>query len=112
MSNKELTDLQVCIAIAELKGFEYTVCLDDTGDYIEVDGQVFHPVACGRLNVELRDEYEVTVDYQSKEVEIHGEVSSPESDAGYGIVCIASVAFDDKTQINRAAMLCILESVK
>ena len=115
MSNEKLTDLEVSRAIAMLKGLipktygAGPVFLKNpmTGSH-----KIYEPITDNAINLELRDEYEVEIDYSAGEVSIYGDVDNPESNAGYDLVQIAIIEFTDKSQINRAVCLCILESVK
>ena len=107
--SKELTDLEVRVEIAKIyKGGKYDVHSRAVVDYCGIiprdcvgKATSFNPITDNALNLELRDEYEVTVDY------------------AYGRIFIlyrggmqARGEFTDKSQINRAVCECILESVK
>lgn len=102
-----MTDLDLKIEIAKIKfsgthdvhgykesGFCGVIPIDCVGKLTEFD-----PLD-NAINVELRDEYEVTVDYHHRMVFIFGDK---------GRVYRFD---DDKTKINRAVCECILESVK
>ena len=111
MSDKELSDFGICeqITLMRLKAkypnaksieFERHNCF-----WVETVGfsswPLLNPITDNALNLELRDEYEVEIDYWMCVVQIRKE----------GDV-IAEVSFTDKKQINRAVLECILESVK
>lgn len=116
MDDKELTDLEICKAISKMKGYEEILKgdpLHQQGKFSVVksrwkqSGNVkhygsFNPITDNAINLELRDEYEVTVDYRNSrvyKVTLSG-------------VCVDIIYFTDKSQINRAVLECILESVK
>ena len=104
--DKELSDLDVCIEIEKLKGFTL-VYSDNLGDYsigtpYAKDDRRFDPITDNALNLELRDEFEVVVDYNNLEVICYKSKSA----------FMTTTNFTDKSQINRAVCLCILEGVK
>ena len=105
MSNKELTNGELAKAIALIKGWQGSLSISRVGS-IEMCLGGHHGCLGLSILLGLRDEYEVEIDYSAKEVCIWG------TKEGQNAIALTSVEFADKTQINRAAMLCILESVK
>ena len=105
--DKELTDFQIKKRVVELRyGDKWDVHTNEPAGFIGII-----PKDCmgkvakidpfdNALNLELRDEYGVTVDYHHRMVFIFGDK---------GRVYRFD---DDKTKINRAVLICILESVK
>ena len=109
MSNKELSDLEVRIEIAKIyKGGKYDVHSRPAVDYCGIIprdcvGKTinFNPITDNALNLELRDEYKVSVDYHNclAFICVNGDVAF-------------EVYFTEELQINRVVLECILESVK
>ena len=108
--DKELTDLEVAVEIAKLKGISCRAdyrCVRvipghaNGGNCLSSHTHIFNPITDSALNLELRDEYEVEIDYFNKRCTMSNDNANITS----------YVKFTDKSQINRAAMLCILESL-
>ena len=74
-------------------GFSYQEPIADHG---------YSPVTDKALNLDLRDKYDVTVNYTDNFVFIPAR----------GPRGVSTVAFTDKSQINRAVCLCIIDSSK
>ena len=89
MSDKKLTNNEINRALSRLQGHEEKPCY-------------FDPVSNSAQNVELRDEYKVEINYFHKRVIIYNH------DTGQ----TWRVEYEDESQINRAVLECILESVK
>ena len=111
MSDNELTDLDVCGGIAKKKlGADLLSMENHPYDgicaiYKECGLRLriaFNPITDDALNLQLRDEFEVEVNY------FHGRVIIYDHDTGQ----TWRVTFSDKSEINRAVCLCILESLK
>lgn len=106
--DKELTNLWISIELAKIK-FTGTHDIHTTHDKkcgilpLGCIGKltIFNPFD-NATNLELRDEYRVTLDYVTKSVYI---LKFPGGK-------IYSVEFADASEINRAVLLCVLESVK
>ncbi len=102
---QELTDLGINIKIAELRGAKETFInfAESTVTAVFDNRTCFGYDALDNApNLELRDEYEVTICYVTNQVYI---VKFPTG------IC-HNQEFTDKSQINRCVLICILESVK
>ena len=101
MNNKELTDLEICRGIARIKTLGFAVDFDGKFSAHNVDWFPFNPITDNALNLELRDEYELRIIYDKGYVYLY---------SAKGLLFTSE--FTDKSQINLAVCLCILESVK
>lgn len=104
MNNAELSNNEISIAIGNLRGAEEMLinlsAKSVTAVFQNHTIYDYSPVNNDSLNLKLRDEYEVYVNYEVCQVGI--------DDGG----CDCAYGFNDKSQINRAVCLCILESVQ
>ena len=102
MSNKELSDLDICRALAEINQYAMPATNLSAGvseeDYYNKHS---NPITDNALNLELRDEYEIKIIYDKNYLYMYDKECN-----------LFSAKFADKSQINRAVCECILESVK
>jgi len=105
----DLTGFEVNEAIAKLSGLiisDHTVADGDlwvhTCDDIDSSVTLFEPITDNALNLSLRDEFEVSINYEMRLIWITG-------DDGH---TLAMIKVNNKSDINRCICLCILESVK
>lgn len=104
-------DLDINKALAELKGHELCSewdCAAQPGDVLigrgNGDLRCFNPITDKSLNLDLRDEFEVTINYSGNFAFI------PANRQRHRGIC--TVKFTDKSEINRTVCLVILESFK
>lgn len=100
-----MTDLKISKAIAGIKGIKYDTSRPGSIGTLECSGHPayppcfvhYNPVTDKALNLELRDEFEVEIDYNAKQV-----------------LCTRNdylVAIDYHSCINRAVCLAIIECI-
>ena len=116
VNSMELTDLDICKRIAEIEHGRAFIDCDEGGRFVNLydprsdrGGEEYNPLTDKALNCELRDKYNVEVNYGYKTCSIYaysyfddGSLSSCAS--------IVSVDFKSKEEIPRAVLLCIIEA--
>ena len=105
--DKELTNLEVCNRIAKLTKQNYQIINNEikvcpANGILRGYSSFYNPITDNALNLELRDEYQVEIDY------FRGRVIIYNHDTGQ----TWAVYYADKSGVNRAVLECILESVK
>jgi len=101
-----LSDFEVNEAIAKLRGATETLRNTENGRLTAVFGSVscfgYSPITDNDLNLELRDEFKVEISYFHRRAVIYNWDTGQQW----------TVCYFDGESPNRAALECILESVK
>lgn len=98
-----LTDLQIIAEVAKISGVSHYECDGKVLTKLFDKPCVFNPITDNHINLSLRDECEVVIDYEGREVSIYDYLEEE-------YLAIATVSYNTKGGINRAVCLAIVEA--
>lgn len=101
----EMTDEEITKALARMMLTKFEVFGKKVCTSIDGKSFPFNPITDGNINLMIRDEFEVEVDYEAKEVSVYG-------DSAVEWVALSTVPYTTKGEIKRAVCIAVVEAHK